>query len=69
MVTIPELIKILKLENRLVHDQTRDLTHADTLIQPKPSGNCMNWVLGHLLDTLIEIRSLNASSLSSIYNF
>ena len=55
MVTIPELIKILKLENRLVHDQTRDLTHADTLIQPKPSGNCMNWVLGHLLDTLIEI--------------
>jgi hypothetical protein len=24
------------------------LTHEDSLVQP-PSGNCLNWVLGHLL--------------------
>ncbi len=27
----------------------RGLTHADSLVQPQPGGNCLNWVLGHLL--------------------
>ena len=25
------------------------LTHDDSLVQPRPGGNCVNWVLGHLL--------------------
>jgi len=25
------------------------LTHEDSLVQPRPGGNCLNWVLGHLL--------------------
>ncbi|MEP6834103.1 MAG: DinB family protein [Gemmatimonas sp.] len=25
------------------------LTHAESLTQPQPAGNCSNWVLGHLL--------------------
>jgi hypothetical protein len=25
------------------------LTQADSLIQPQPAGNCLNWVVGHLL--------------------
>ncbi len=25
------------------------LTHQDSLIQPHPGGNCLNWVMGHLL--------------------
>jgi uncharacterized damage-inducible protein DinB len=25
------------------------LTHEDSLAQPRPGGNCLNWVLGHLL--------------------
>ena len=28
--------------------QTDGLSHADSLLQPQPRGNCMNWVLGHL---------------------
>lgn len=27
------------------------LTHEDSLIQPQPEGNCLNWVVGHLLWT------------------
>lgn len=27
----------------------KGLSHADSLIQPQPAGNCANWVLGHLL--------------------
>lgn len=25
------------------------LTHEDSLISPEPGGNCLNWVLGHLV--------------------
>ena len=25
------------------------LTHEDSLVQPRPGGNCLNWVLGHIL--------------------
>lgn len=27
------------------------LTHEDSLVQPKPGGNCANWVLGHMVRT------------------
>jgi uncharacterized damage-inducible protein DinB len=25
------------------------VTHEESLIQPEPGGNCLNWVVGHLL--------------------
>ena len=25
------------------------LTHEESLIQPKPAGNCLNWIVGHIL--------------------
>jgi len=28
---------------------TNDLTHEDSLLQPSPGGNCLNWVLGHII--------------------
>ena len=27
----------------------KDVSHAESLTQPQPAGNCSNWVLGHLL--------------------
>ena len=45
---------MLVIENNLIHDQTNGLTQGDTLIQP-PGGNCMNWVLGHLLESQISM--------------
>lgn len=29
--------------------QAEGLSHADSLLQPQPRGNCFNWVLGHIL--------------------
>ncbi len=55
MITIPELSRMLSIENEIIHDQTGGLTQADTLVQPRPSGNCMNWVLGHLLESQISL--------------
>lgn len=34
------------------------LTHAETLIQPQPAGNCMNWVVGHLLAIYQQVLPL-----------
>jgi len=29
----------------------RDLSHDESLVQPRPGGNCANWVLGHIVAT------------------
>lgn len=50
MIPVSDFIKVLKLENGIIHEQTKNLSQEHTLIQPPAGGNCMNWVLGHLLD-------------------
>lgn len=34
----------------VVRANTEGVTHEESLIQPRPEGNCMNFVLGHLLN-------------------
>ncbi len=38
-----------RLIHRIVRLNTNGLTQADSLIQPQPAGNCLNWVVGHLV--------------------
>lgn len=33
----------------VVRQNTEGLTQEESLVQPAPGGNCMNWVVGHLL--------------------
>jgi uncharacterized damage-inducible protein DinB len=33
----------------IIGRQTAGLTHADSLLQPARRGNCLNWVLGHIV--------------------
>jgi uncharacterized damage-inducible protein DinB len=45
--------KLIPLFNRthwIIKQQTQGLTHADSVLQLPFRGNCMNWVLGHLMD-------------------
>jgi hypothetical protein len=37
--------------HRVLHLNTEGLTQQDSLIQPQPAGNCLNWVVGHLVNT------------------
>ncbi|MGH9617857.1 MAG: DinB family protein [Acidobacteriaceae bacterium] len=37
------------LTHRVVKRNVEGLTQEDSLIQPQPGGNCLNWVIGHLL--------------------
>lgn len=45
-----ELIQTLQRHNYVIKRQTDGVTHEQSLLQPSFRGNCMNWVLGHMLE-------------------
>jgi uncharacterized damage-inducible protein DinB len=59
-VRIPGEIDLLRRQVSMTHDAVRKnvegLTHADSLVQPLPDGNRLNWVMGHLV--LVDQRML-----------
>jgi hypothetical protein len=58
MVSPQDFIRLFNIENNLIKSQTEGLNQAETLIQPQPSGNCMNWVLGHVLESQITMLTV-----------
>ena len=46
-------IDLWRQQTRMTRDvvgaNVTGLSHEDSLVQPQPGGNCLNWVLGHLL--------------------
>ncbi len=48
MITAQNLVAMYDRNVLFIKQLTEGLTHADSLVQPPVSGNCMNWVLGHL---------------------
>jgi len=55
-------INLLRLQAGMVGQvlrmNTEGITQAESLIQPKAAGNCMNWVVGHLLAVYHEVLPL-----------
>lgn len=45
-----ELVQTLQRHNYVIKRQTDGVTHEQSLLQPAFRGNCMNWVLGHMLE-------------------
>ena len=41
----------LNLSYAVVKRNVGKITHEESLVQPAPAGNCLNWVLGHLVAT------------------
>jgi uncharacterized damage-inducible protein DinB len=37
------------LAHRVVRLNVDGVSHEESLIQPRPGGNCLNWVMGHLV--------------------
>jgi hypothetical protein len=63
MIRIEDFSKMLSGELEIVERQTEGLTHEESLIQPQPGGNCLNWVMGHLVVNLLDIlRILDAET-------
>ena len=42
----------------IVRRNMEDINHQESLHQPQPAGNCLNWVLGHLLFVYQQIFPL-----------
>ena len=40
-----------EMTREVLRINTRGLKHEESLVQPRPHGNCLNWVVGHLLWT------------------
>src|ERR1700690_3678454 len=58
MVNQKDLAKAFARNANIIKSQAKDLTHEDSLIQPPFQGNCLNWVLGHLVanhDDILEM--------------
>ena len=52
---LTEAIMQMYASNKFVIDlNTRDLSHADSLLNPQPDGNNLNWILGHILANRVE---------------
>ncbi len=49
MISAQQLADAFRRNAGIVRNQTEGLDHSDSLIQPAGGGNCMNWVVGHLL--------------------
>jgi uncharacterized damage-inducible protein DinB len=49
MVSAPGLAAFFVTNNRVIGRQVAGLSHTDSLLQPPVRGNCLNWVLGHIV--------------------
>jgi uncharacterized damage-inducible protein DinB len=52
------LRKQAQATRRVVQLNVDGITQEESLIQPAPGGNCLNWVVGHLLDTYNQVLPL-----------
>lgn len=48
-------VEVFRNQARATHGVVKvnldGVTHDESMIQPRPGGNCLNWVLGHLVCT------------------
>jgi len=51
VLTPQDLPQAFRRNLEIIRKQADGLTHADALLQPPFRGNCLNWVLGHILDS------------------
>lgn len=49
MFTVDNLIAMYARNLYFIKEYTKGLSHADSLAQPPVPGNCLNWVVGHIL--------------------
>lgn len=49
MITPESLLSNFERDASYLRDHLAGLTHADSLLQPPVRGNCINWILGHIV--------------------
>jgi hypothetical protein len=50
-VTRDALQKLFGISYQVLKKNLDGVTHEESLLQPEADGNCLNWVVGHILST------------------
>lgn len=61
MIAPQFLIDSLQTNFNVIHRQVKGLTHEDSLLQLPFRGNCLNWVIGHIIwrrNTMMELLDI-----------
>lgn len=61
-MTGSDLAKMYEFSYGAIRRNLENLTNADTLVRPDAGGNCLNWVLGHMIVTRNVIHALAGAS-------
>jgi uncharacterized damage-inducible protein DinB len=43
------LVKLYEISGNVLKKNVDGISHAESLVRPQPGGNCLNWVLGHIV--------------------
>jgi uncharacterized damage-inducible protein DinB len=52
------LVELYKYNHDIIHQQLAEISHEESLLQLPFRGNCMNWVVGHILGVRGEALEL-----------
>jgi uncharacterized damage-inducible protein DinB len=53
-----ETINVLKFNNRVLNINLAGITQEESLKSPEAGGNCINWVLGHIIVSRNDINEI-----------
>jgi hypothetical protein len=57
-----DLAKMYEFSYSALNRNLEGVSHAESLIVPEPSGNCLNWVLGHIVNARNTVLILAGGS-------
>ena len=52
------LASLFEISHRVLHMNLEGISHDESLLSPDPGGNCVNWVLGHIVATRNLVHDL-----------
>jgi len=57
-VNASEIEQLYEFTYFTIDENTRGITREQSLVAPSPGGNCLNWVLGHIVATRVPVLAL-----------
>ena len=61
-MTGSDLAKMFEFSYAAINRNLHDLTHAESVLTPQNGGNCLNWVLGHVVVARNTVLNLIGST-------
>lgn len=49
---------VIRSNYKVININLEGLTHADSLASPEAGGNCINWILGHIIVSRDDMREI-----------